>query len=55
MTEVVLAEVYKALADYHIYLEGTLLKPNMVTSGAKCADQVNFDRLIFVPNYLQVA
>ena len=43
MTEVVLAEVYKALADYHIYLEGTLLKPNMVTSGAKCADQVNFD------------
>jgi len=33
VTEVVLAEVYKTLADYHIYLEGTLLKPNMVTSG----------------------
>jgi len=33
VTEVVLSEVYKVLADYHIYLEGTLLKPNMVTSG----------------------
>lgn len=24
---------YKALADHHVYLEGTLLKPNMVTAG----------------------
>jgi len=29
----VLAFVYKALADHHVYLEGTLLKPNMVTPG----------------------
>merc|ERR1711892_302808 len=36
VTEVVLATVYKALADHHIYLEGTLLKPNMVTSGTSC-------------------
>ena len=36
VTEVVLAAVYKALADHHIYLEGTLLKPNMVTSGTGC-------------------
>jgi len=37
VTEVVLAAVYKALADHHIYLEGTLLKPNMVTSGSQCS------------------
>jgi len=41
VTEVVLAEVYKALADYHIYLEGTLLKPNMVTAGNKCHVQAD--------------
>jgi len=33
VTEQTLAFVYKALADHHIYLEGTLLKPNMVTPG----------------------
>lgn len=33
VTEDVLGFVYKALADHHIYLEGTLLKPNMVTAG----------------------
>jgi len=33
----VLAFVYKALADHHIFLEGTLLKPNMVTAGMSCA------------------
>ena len=32
----VLAFVYKALADHHIFLEGTLLKPNMVTAGQGC-------------------
>jgi len=39
VTEVVLATVYKVLADHHIYLEGTLLKPNMVTSGSSCSEQ----------------
>ncbi|KAI1887838.1 hypothetical protein AGOR_G00194560 [Albula goreensis] len=29
VTEKVLAAVYKALSDHHVYLEGTLLKPNM--------------------------
>uniref|UniRef100_A0A8C6RSU2 Fructose-bisphosphate aldolase n=1 Tax=Nannospalax galili TaxID=1026970 RepID=A0A8C6RSU2_NANGA len=29
----VLAAIYKALSDHQIYLEGTLLKPNMVTQG----------------------
>ncbi|XP_030571785.1 fructose-bisphosphate aldolase isoform X4 [Drosophila novamexicana] len=33
VTETVLAAVYKALNDHHVYLEGTLLKPNMVTAG----------------------
>ncbi|XP_004139771.1 fructose-bisphosphate aldolase, cytoplasmic isozyme 1 [Cucumis sativus] len=33
-TEIVLAAVYKALSDHHVLLEGTLLKPNMVTPGS---------------------
>lgn len=33
ITEAVLAWQYKALADHHVFLEGTLLKPNMVTPG----------------------
>lgn len=37
VTEVVLAAVYKALSDHHVYLEGTLLKPNMVTAGQSCS------------------
>ena len=32
----VLAACYKALSDHHVYLEGTLLKPNMVTAGHDC-------------------
>jgi fructose-bisphosphate aldolase class I len=36
VTEQVLSFVYKALADHHVYLEGTLLKPNMVTAGQSC-------------------
>lgn len=36
VTELALAYVYKALADHHVYLEGSLLKPNMVTPGEKC-------------------
>lgn len=34
VTERVLAAVFKALSDHHVLLEGCLLKPNMVTSGA---------------------
>ncbi|XP_063218803.1 fructose-bisphosphate aldolase-like isoform X2 [Bacillus rossius redtenbacheri] len=36
VTEVVLAAVYKALQDHHVYLEGSLLKPSMVTAGRRC-------------------
>ena len=35
-TEKVLAAVYKALNDHNVYLEGTLLKPNMVLPGSEC-------------------
>lgn len=33
ITETVLAYTYKALNEHHVFLEGTLLKPNMVTPG----------------------
>ncbi len=33
VTQKVLAAQYKALADHHVLLEGTLLKPNMVRAG----------------------
>nr|AQZ26745.1 fructose-biphosphate aldolase [Aurelia sp. 1 GW-2014] len=36
VTERVLACVYKSLVDHHVYLEGSLLKPNMVTQGQSC-------------------
>jgi len=36
VTEQTLAYTYKALSDHHVYLEGTLLKPNMVTPGQAC-------------------
>jgi len=36
VTEQANAYVYKALADHHVFLEGTLLKPNMVTPGQSC-------------------
>lgn len=36
VTQNVLAACYKALNDYHVYLEGTLLKPNMVCPGNEC-------------------
>ncbi|XP_060569292.1 fructose-bisphosphate aldolase-like [Ruditapes philippinarum] len=39
VTEQVLAYQYKALSDHHVFLEGTLLKPNMVTSGQSCSDK----------------
>jgi len=40
-TEKVLAACYKALSDYHVILEGTLLKPNMVLSGKQCSVQAD--------------
>lgn len=36
-TEKVLAAVYKKLSEHHVFLEGTLLKPNMVCPGVNCS------------------
>jgi fructose-bisphosphate aldolase class I len=36
VTEKVLVAVYKALSDHHVYLEGTLLKPDMATPDHIC-------------------
>lgn len=36
VTETVLAFTYKALNDHHVFLEGSLLKPNMVLAGQDC-------------------
>ncbi|XP_036341744.1 fructose-bisphosphate aldolase isoform X3 [Rhagoletis pomonella] len=45
VTETVLAAVYKALNDHHVYLEGTLLKPNMVTAGQSSAKKYTPDQV----------
>lgn len=47
VTEKVLAAVYKALSDHHIYLEGTLLKPNMVTPGHACTTKYAAEEIAF--------
>jgi len=44
-TEKVLAAVYKALNDNHVYLEGTLLKPNMVTPGKQSAKKATAEQV----------
>uniref|UniRef100_A0A8C5R1X5 Fructose-bisphosphate aldolase n=1 Tax=Leptobrachium leishanense TaxID=445787 RepID=A0A8C5R1X5_9ANUR len=45
VTEKVLAAVYKALSDHHVYLEGTLLKPNMVTAGHSCPHKYSSEEI----------
>lgn len=42
VTEKVVAACYKALSDHHVYLEGTLLKPNMVTPGVGSAKRTQY-------------
>ncbi|KAF2882873.1 hypothetical protein ILUMI_23385 [Ignelater luminosus] len=37
VTEIVLTAVYKALKDYNVFIEGTLLKPSMVLPGRSCS------------------
>jgi len=41
VTEKVLGAVFKALNDNHVYLEGILLKPNMVTPGSTNPNKAN--------------
>lgn len=45
VTEVVLAAVYKALSDHHVYLEGTLLKPNMCTAGMQAKNKATAEQI----------
>ncbi|CAH0549458.1 unnamed protein product [Brassicogethes aeneus] len=45
VTETVLAFVYKALADHNVFLEGTLLKPNMVTPGQSAKTKASAEEI----------
>eukprot|EP01053_Blabericola_migrator_P012358 Blabericola_migrator_1__12357@NODE_774_length_6567_cov_442_935846_g550_i0_p3_GENE_NODE_774_length_6567_cov_442_935846_g550_i0NODE_774_length_6567_cov_442_935846_g550_i0_p3_ORF_typecomplete_len357_score102_37Glycolytic/PF00274_19/3_4e144PEP_mutase/PF13714_6/0_17_NODE_774_length_6567_cov_442_935846_g550_i0481118 len=47
VTETVLAEVFKALNDHHVLLEGCLLKPNMVTTGAQSGEKTTCNDVAF--------
>lgn len=35
----------QALSDHHVYLEGTLLKPNMVTTGQACPTRASSEEI----------
>ena len=37
--------VMKAMLDHHLIIEGTLLKPNMVTPGASCPDRKSAEEI----------
>ena len=44
-TENVLSAVYKKLNEYHVHLEGTLLKPNMVCPGQSCPKKYSVEEI----------
>jgi len=44
-TEKTIAACYSALNDYHVLLEGTLLKPNMCLPGKDAKDQADVQRI----------
>uniref|UniRef100_F6TIT8 Fructose-bisphosphate aldolase n=1 Tax=Monodelphis domestica TaxID=13616 RepID=F6TIT8_MONDO len=45
VSEKVLVAVYKALSNHHVYLEGMLLKPNMVTAGHACTKKYTSEQV----------
>lgn len=45
VTEYVLSALYKELFDQGVVLEATVLKPNMILSGAKCSTQASVDEV----------
>jgi len=47
VTEEVLSYCYKALADNHVMLEGTMLKPNMICPGSECPKSVTTAEMAF--------
>jgi fructose-bisphosphate aldolase class I len=46
-SERVYAGVVKALQDQHVFLEGALLKPNMITPGKDCAEKATAGDIAF--------
>merc|ERR1711991_492235 len=45
ITQEVISAVYRELIVQNVLLEGTLLKPNMVLAGRKCAEQPSVDQV----------
>jgi len=45
VTEYVLSALYKEMFDQGVVLEGSVLKPNMVISGAKCSEQASVEEV----------
>ena len=45
VTEAALQALYEALAEQRVLLEGTILKPNMVVSGADCPEQAGIQEV----------
>ena len=45
VTSAVLGAVFRRLVEARVHLEGMILKPNMVISGAKCPDQATPDEI----------
>ena len=45
VAEQVLSSVYKKLHEHHVYLEGTLLKPNMVCPGVDCPTKYTSEQI----------
>lgn len=55
VTEEVLAFVFKALADHHVFLEGILLKPNMITPGVKCGGRATSEDIAYYTVQVRLA
>lgn len=48
VTEKVLAAACKALSYHHVYMEGALLKPNLVTPGHACTQIFSNEEIVVV-------
>lgn len=48
VSERVFSTVMKAMLDHHLIIEGTLLKPNMVTEGADCPNKATSEQIAWM-------
>ena len=48
VSEYVFSTVMKAMLDHHLIIEGTLLKPNMVTEGATCPNKASPEQVAWM-------